>query len=132
MGEGRAASLTTGLVNWLNPEAVFFVGIAASVKDDVGIGDVVVSTRVYEVHGGRTPEGFPVRPKPLGGSRALEQSVRSAVRDMPDVRAHFRPIATGDAALADPESEISRFIRRNHNDVVAIDMEGSGRPTRLT
>ncbi|WP_327255092.1 phosphorylase family protein [Streptomyces sp. NBC_01244] len=126
VGEGRAASLTTGLVNWLNPEAVFFVGIAASVKDDVGIGDVVVSTRVYEVHGGRTPEGFPVRPKPLGGSRALEQSVRSAVRDMPDVRAHFRPIATGDAALADPESEISRFIRRNHNDVVAIDMEGSG------
>lgn len=123
----RAASRATGLIDWLDPEAVFFVGVAGSVKDDVGIGDVVVSTRVYEAQGGgRTPEGFPVRPKHLRASHALERAVRSAVRDVPDVRAHFRPIATGDATLADPESEIARFIRRNHNDVVAIDMAGSG------
>ena len=127
MGAERAAALTTQLINWLHPEAVFFVGVAGSLKDDVGIGDVVVGTQVYEIHGGKqTPEGFLVRPKALPGSHALEQAARSAVRDMPDVRAHFLPIATGDVVLADAESEIARFIRRNYNDAGAIEMEGSG------
>lgn len=127
MGAERAAALTTQLINWLRPEAVFFVGVAGSLKDDVGIGDVVVGTQVYEIHGGKqTPEGFLVRPKALPGSHALEQAARSAVRDMPEVRAHFMPIATGDVLLADAESEIARFIRRNYNDAGAIEMEGSG------
>ena len=127
MGAERAAALTTQLINWLHPEAVFFIGVAGSLKDDVGIGDVVVGTQVYEIHGGKqTPEGFLVRPKALPGSHALEQAARSAVRDMPDVRAHFMPIATGDVVLADAESEIATFIRRSYNDAGAIEMEGSG------
>ncbi|MBD0424291.1 5'-methylthioadenosine/S-adenosylhomocysteine nucleosidase [Streptomyces sp. TRM S81-3] len=127
MGAERAAALTAQLINWLHPEAVFFVGVAGSLKEDVGIGDVVVGTQVYEIHGGKqTPEGFLVRPKALPGSHALEQAARSAVRDMPDVRAHFMPIATGDVVLADAKSEIARFIRRSYNDAGAIEMEGSG------
>ncbi|GGZ76951.1 5'-methylthioadenosine/S-adenosylhomocysteine nucleosidase [Streptomyces echinoruber] len=127
MGAERAAALTAQLINWLRPEAVFFVGVAGSLKDDVGIGDVVVGTQVYEIHGGKqTPEGFLVRPKALPGSHALEQAARSAVRDMPDVRAHFMPIATGDVVLADAESKIARFLRRSYNDAGAIEMEGSG------
>ncbi|GGV83748.1 nucleoside phosphorylase [Streptomyces albaduncus] len=127
MGAERAAALTTQLIDWRHPEAVFFVGVAGSLKDDVEIGDVVVGTQVYEIHGGKqTPEGFLVRPKALPGSHALEQAARSAVRDMPDVRAHFMPIATGDVVLADDESEIARFIHRNYNDTGAIEMEGSG------
>lgn len=127
MGAERAAALTTQLINWLRPEAVFFVGVAGSLKDDVEIGDVVVGTKVYEIHGGKqTPEGFLVRPNALPGSHALEQAARSAVRDMPDVRAHFLPIATGDVVLADARSEIAGFIRRSYNDAGAIEMEGSG------
>ncbi|MEV5017178.1 5'-methylthioadenosine/S-adenosylhomocysteine nucleosidase [Streptomyces sp. NPDC053780] len=127
MGAEQAAALTTQLINWLSPETVFFVGVAGSLKDDVEIGDVVVGTQVYEIHGGKqTPEGFLVRPKALPGSHALEQAARSAVRDMPGVRAHFMPIATGDIVLADAESEIARFVRRNYNDAGAIEMEGSG------
>ena len=127
MGAEQAAALTTQLINWLRPEAVFFVGVAGSLKDDVEIGDVVVGTQVYEIHGGKqTPEGFLVRPKALPGSHALEQAARSAVRDMPDVRAHFMPIATGDVVLADAASEVARFIRGNYNDAGAIEMEGSG------
>ncbi|XUL91183.1 nucleosidase [Streptomyces galilaeus] len=127
VGAERAAALTTQLINWLRPEAVFFVGVAGSLKDDIRIGDVVVGTQVYEIHGGKqTPEGFLVRPKALPSSHALEQAARSAVRDMPNVRAHFAPIATGDVVLADAESEIARFIRSNYNDAGAIEMEGSG------
>lgn len=127
MGADRAAALTTQLLNWLRPEAVFFVGVAGSLKEDIDIGDVVVGTQVYEIHGGKqTPEGFLVRPKALPGSHALEQAARSAVRDMPDVRTHFLPIATGDVVLADAGSEIARFVRRHYNDAGAIEMEGSG------
>ena len=127
MGAERAAALTTQLINWLRPEAVFFVGVAGSLKADVEIGDVVVGTQVYEIHGGKqTPEGFLVRPKALPGSHALEQAARSAVRDMSDVTAHFMPIATGDVVLADAKSEIAKFIRTNYNDAGAIEMEGSG------
>jgi nucleoside phosphorylase len=127
MGAERAGVLTTQLIHWLRPEAVLFVGVAGSLKDDVGIGDVVVGTKVYEIYGGKqTPDGFLVRPEALPGSHALEQAARSAVRDMPDVRAHFMPIATGDVVLADAESEVARFIRRNYNDAGAIEMEGSG------
>ncbi|MFE2882070.1 nucleosidase [Streptomyces sp. NPDC059272] len=127
VGADRAAALTSQLVNWLHPQAVLFVGVAGSLKDDIGIGDVVVGTQVYEIHGGKqTPEGFLVRPKALPGSHALEQAARSAVRDMADVRAHFVPIATGDVVLADATSEIAQFIRGNYNDAGAIEMEGFG------
>ncbi|MFJ5302058.1 nucleosidase [Streptomyces sp. NPDC088350] len=127
VGTDRAAALTTQLINWLRPQAVLFVGVAGSLKDDVGIGDVVVGTQVYEIHGGKqTPEGFHLRPTALPGSLALEQAARSAVRDMPGVRAHFMPIATGDVVLADARSEIARFIRENYNGAGAIEMEGFG------
>ncbi|WP_407702869.1 5'-methylthioadenosine/S-adenosylhomocysteine nucleosidase family protein [Streptomyces xylophagus] len=127
VGADRAAALTTQLINWLHPQAVLFVGVAGSLKDDVEIGDVVVGTQVYEIYGGKQePQGFLVRPKALPGSHALEQAARSAVRDMADVRAHFMPIATGDVVLADAESEIARFIRSNYNDAGAIEMEGFG------
>ncbi|WLW52136.1 5'-methylthioadenosine/S-adenosylhomocysteine nucleosidase [Streptomyces sp. YU58] len=127
MGAEKTAALTTQLITWLRPEAVLFVGIAGGLKDDIAIGDVVIGTQVYEIHGGKqTPEGFLVRPKALPGSHALEQAARSAVRDMPAVRAHFLPIATGDIVLADADSEIAQHLRRNYNDAGAIEMEGSG------
>ncbi|MER6680822.1 5'-methylthioadenosine/S-adenosylhomocysteine nucleosidase [Streptomyces olivaceoviridis] len=127
VGAERAAALTTQLIDWLHPEAVLFVGVAGSLKDGIGIGDVVVGTQIYEIHGGKqTDEGFKVRPKALPSSHALEQAARSAARDLADVRVHFAPIATGDVVLADSESGIARHIERHYNDAGAIEMEGSG------
>ncbi|KUM93965.1 nucleosidase [Streptomyces cellostaticus] len=129
LGEGarNTAALTSSLIGWLRPQAVLFVGIAGSLKDDIGIGDVVVGTKVYGIHGGKqTPQGLLVRPEAWFGSNALVQAARSAVRDMPDVRVHFKPIATGDVVLADAESEIARHVREHYNDAAAFEMEGSG------
>ncbi|MBL1085735.1 5'-methylthioadenosine/S-adenosylhomocysteine nucleosidase [Streptomyces actinomycinicus] len=127
VGAERAAALATRLIEWLKPQAVFFVGVAGSLKKDVGIGDVVVGTDVYEIHGGKqTDEGFKVRPKALPGSHALEQAARSAARDLADVVVHFAPVATGDVVLADAESAIARHLESHYNDAAAIEMEGSG------
>ncbi|MFJ4524769.1 nucleosidase [Streptomyces sp. NPDC088810] len=127
VGAERAAALTAQLIDWLHPEAVLFVGVAGSLKDDIEIGDVVVGTQVYEIHGGKqTHKGFKVRPKALPGSHALEQAARSAARDLPEMRVHFAPIATGDVVLADSRSDIARHVEEHYNDAGAIEMEGSG------
>lgn len=126
-GNGAAAALTTRLVSWLKAEAVLFVGVAGSLKADIGIGDVVVGTHVYGIHGGKeTPDGFQVRPKAWQASHALEQAARSAVRDMPGVRVHFKPIASGDVVLAHDTSALARHVRKQYNDAAAIEMEGAG------
>lgn len=127
VGAERAAALATQLIEWLHPQAVFFVGVAGSLKDDIDIGDVVVGTQVYEIHSGKqTDKGFRVRPKALPSSHALEQAARSAARDLEGVEVHFAPIATGDVVLADAESDIARHIESHYNDAGAIEMEGSG------
>ncbi|MFF4753538.1 5'-methylthioadenosine/S-adenosylhomocysteine nucleosidase [Streptomyces sp. NPDC002514] len=129
LGEGArtAAALTAPLIDWLRPRAVLFVGVAGTLKDDIALGDVVVGTKVYAVHGGkRTPEGLLVRPESWFGSNALVQAARSAVRDLPDVRAHFKPIATGDVVLADAASDLTRRLREHYNDAAAIETEGAG------
>ncbi|MGW3955014.1 5'-methylthioadenosine/S-adenosylhomocysteine nucleosidase [Streptomyces sp. NPDC004752] len=126
-GAGTAAALTGPLIDWLRPRAVLFVGVAGSLKDDVALGDVVVGTKVYGIHGGKqTPEGLLVRPDAWFGSNTLVQAARSAVRDLPGVRAHFKPIATGDVVLADAASDVARHLREHYNDAAAIEMEGAG------
>ncbi|MGW1601761.1 5'-methylthioadenosine/S-adenosylhomocysteine nucleosidase [Streptomyces eurythermus] len=129
LGEGarNSAALTASLIGWLDPRAVVFTGIAGGLKPDIALGDVVVGTKVYGIHGGKvTPEGTLGRPEAWYGSNALVQAARSAARDMPDARVHFKPIATGDVVLADAGSETARWIREHFNDTAAFEMEGSG------
>ncbi|MYX98150.1 nucleosidase [Streptomyces sp. SID486] len=129
LGEGarNTAALTASLIGWLRPRAVLFVGVAGGLKEDVGLGDVVVGTKVYGIHGGKvTAAGLQVRPEAWSGSHALLQAARSAVRDMTGPRVHFKPVATGDVVLADAGSRIARHVHEHYNDAVAFEMEGSG------
>lgn len=64
-GEGalEAAALTTRIIAELAPEAVLFVGVTGGLKDELRLGDVVVGTKVYAIHGDRqTPEGAGASP----------------------------------------------------------------------
>ncbi len=129
LGEGsmNAAALTTQILGWLRPEAVLFVGVAGSLKEDVAIGDVVIGTKVYAVQGGKvTPDGFHARPEVWHGSNRLVQAARSALRGLDGVRGHLKPIACGDVVLTDQESAFAEFVRRHYNDSNAIEMEGAG------
>ncbi|MFJ5557916.1 SAV_2336 N-terminal domain-related protein [Streptomyces sp. NPDC093250] len=129
VGEGtvNAAALTTQIVGWLRPEVLLFVGVAGGLKGDIEIGDVVVGTKVYALHGGKhTPEGLPARPEAWRASHRLVQAARSALRDMEDVRCHLKPIVCGDIVPADDTSAFADNIRRTYNDAYAIEIEGSG------
>ncbi|MFF6785408.1 5'-methylthioadenosine/S-adenosylhomocysteine nucleosidase [Streptomyces sp. NPDC012510] len=129
LGEGavHAAARATQIVGWLRPEVLLFVGVAGGLKDDIEIGDVVVGTKVYGIHGGKqTSKGFQARPEVWHGSARLVPAARSALRGLPDVRGHLKPIACGDVVLADDRSALAEHIRHHYNDACAIEMEGSG------
>jgi adenosylhomocysteine nucleosidase len=127
LGEGNltAAALTERVVSWLDPEAVLFVGIAGALKSDIEVGDVVVATKVYGIHGGKeTPDGFLVRPEAWRASHRLEQAAREALRD--DPRAHLKPIAAGDVVLASARSALAAQLKAHYGDAAAVEMEGAG------
>ncbi|WP_050507426.1 MULTISPECIES: hypothetical protein [Streptomyces] len=135
----RAALIAQSAIEYFEAEAVFFVGVAGALKDDLRLGDVVVASKVYGYHGGREGgDGFSARPVVWEASHRVDQLVRSACRSNPwallppapgfpgQPRVHFEPIAAGDVLVGSRDSETARRIRRHYNDAVAVDMESHG------
>lgn len=126
LGEGGAvntAVLTERITGWMRPEALFFVGVADSLRDHIRTGDVVVGTKVYAVQGGeQTPEGFLVHPQAWHASHRLQQAARFTLRG----KVHLAPIAVADVVLSDARSAIAEFLGRHYGDAAAIETEGSG------
>ncbi|MBC9728188.1 hypothetical protein [Streptomyces sp. TRM68367] len=135
----RAALVTQPTIEYFEAEAVFFVGVAGALKDDLRLGDVVVARKVYGYHGGReSVDGFNARPDAWEPAYDVDQLVRSARRNNPwaflspdtrpaaPPRVHFEPIASGDVLIGSRDSETARRIRSHYNDAVAVDMESQG------
>ncbi|MEU6200406.1 5'-methylthioadenosine/S-adenosylhomocysteine nucleosidase [Streptomyces sp. NPDC047061] len=123
VGVLNAATVTMRVTDWLRPQAAFFVGVAGGLHDDLEIGDVVVATKVYGIHGGKLKDGrFDVRPAAWPVPYRLDQAAHKALED----RAEFKPVAVGDVVLADDDAELREFLRAHYNDAVAIEMEGTG------
>jgi len=138
-GTTTAAALTERARAEFSPSAMMFVGVAGGLRDWLEIGDVVVATKVYSYHGARSEDGGDLaRPRAWEVSHALEQRARRLPRgdswysflpdreeaDRPGV--HFDPIAAGDVLLDSRTSPLVAALRRNYNDAIAVDMEGSG------
>lgn len=86
----------TTIITWLQPQAVLFVGLAGGLKPDVRIGDVVVATSVYSMRGGGLGTDGRLIPAEIEEcSPALVQAAGSAVRGLPHVRTHLRPVIAG-------------------------------------
>ncbi|WP_329214244.1 hypothetical protein OG352_03655 [Streptomyces sp. NBC_01485] len=135
----RAALVAQSAIEHFDAEAVFFVGVAGALKDDVHLGDVVVARKIYGYHGGReSVDGFSARPDVWESAYDIDQLVRSARRNEPWAflapqqqpaalpRVHFEPIASGDVLIGSRGSETARRIRSHYNDAVAVDMESHG------
>ncbi|RPF33172.1 5'-methylthioadenosine/S-adenosylhomocysteine nucleosidase [Streptomyces sp. TLI_185] len=127
IGDGNtgAAALTERAIAFFEPAAVFFVGVAGSLREDIALGDVVVASKVYLHHGGKEgDDGFRARPRAWEPRHDVEQRVRRAVRE--DPRVHFKPLVAGDVVLNSRTSPLAELIERSYNDAVAIDMESAG------
>ncbi|MFF7476954.1 hypothetical protein [Streptomyces sp. NPDC008092] len=150
VGEGntRTAAEFASAAGALDPHLVLFVGVAGSVKpEDLVRGDVVVADRVYDLHRGKDAweevEGSihlarHVSFTAANGVLQLARHVRrgdwahglpagegrNALGDKP--RVAIRPIAAGQVVHADGRSALMQKVRRELNDVGAVDMESFG------
>jgi nucleoside phosphorylase len=141
VGEGNAgaAVLAERAIAMFQPVALFFVGIAGALVDDLALGDVVVATRLYGYHGGREePDGFHARPRGWAAPHGLEQLARYIARTRdwvgllrggtgePPPSVHFRPVAAGEVVLNSLTGPVAQQIRLHYNDAAAVEMESAG------
>jgi nucleoside phosphorylase len=142
-GNLTSAVITERARQWLDPQALLFVGVAGGLKPEVELGDVVVSTKVHYLHPGKeTPVGFSARPVPGAVSHELEQAAGTALCSgtwrtwVPeDVRAtwhgtgpqvHFQPIIAGEVVLNSLDTPLRDQITFHYGDALAIEMESAG------
>lgn len=137
-----ALTVQTAESAW-QPSHVIMTGVAGGIKD-VLIGDVVASSKVYWVEGGK--EGPQIRPRPDQAqvSRALVQVARTVATDGKwlaraqragggDSPAAGRspialvgPVAVGERVLGDKRAPTAELIRDSYGDALTIDMEDFG------
>lgn len=139
-GDGNLATavLVERGIERYQPRALLVVGIAGSLKPDVAIGDVVVSTWVHAYHGGKEDDsGFSARPRSRAAAHRFSQvAVAVSLEDdwsgalaRPDGRrpqVHHKPIAAGEVVLNSQDTPLTEQIKRHYNDTVAIEMESAG------
>ncbi|MEU6012106.1 hypothetical protein [Streptomyces sp. NPDC047453] len=145
IGAGNLVSavMTERARQWLDPQALLFVGVAGGLKPEAELGDVVVSTKVHYLHPGKeTPAGFSARPVPGPVSHRLEQAAGTALCSetwrewVPEaVRAtwqgigpqiHFQPIIAGEVVLNTTDTPLRDQITFHYGDALAIEMESAG------
>lgn len=139
-GEGNvaAAVLAGRAIEMFDPRAVFFVGVAGALKNEPELGDVVVATRVYGVHGGKEEgEDFLARPHSFDAAHELLEVAEylnatgiwqntEPDRPVAGFRVHFKPIAAGDVVLNSRNTPLARQLHAHYNDAIAIEMESAG------
>ncbi len=148
----HAAESAVTYANILFPgfEVQFFVGIGGSRKTDVPLGTVVASDQVYMPYSAKFSDGMRLsRPRTLpvdGRLIGIAKKVRrdkswpSRIRDPKEGKllpidaystefpplGMVAPIASVEAVLADPESELEALLADEFNDTCIVDMEGYG------
>lgn len=137
-GNVGAAAIGVRALDHYKPDVALFVGVAGGVKD-VGLGDVVVATKVHGYETGRdTAQDFVSRPDPLKVAHSIDQAGRALrqqtkwkdrlnpeiVHEEPEV--FVAPIAAGEKVVASRRSTTARLLKRSYGDAVAVEMEGRG------
>jgi nucleoside phosphorylase/tetratricopeptide (TPR) repeat protein len=143
----EAAVQTSVLIQELQPVLILFSGIGAGVKD-VGHGDVVAGSKLYDYQGGAevagerdsAPARVLARPELYRPERWLELRAREVAHagrwlervEMPwwtseqRPQARVAPIASGDRLIKTRLGPTLQNIREHFNDTAALEMEGFG------
>jgi nucleoside phosphorylase len=141
-GNIDAAIMTARAEGAFRPSMVAMVGIAGGVKD-VAVGDVVASSKVYWVEGGRQGSVLNPRPEIAAVSPALVQAARAVAADdewftrgagaggtWPGAgrrpAALVAPIVVAEKVLTDRGCDLAVLIRDSYGDAVAVDTEDFG------
>ena len=126
-------------------DVIMFVGIAAGLKEELKLGDVIASTKVYGYHCGKADSEFESRPTLQMPDIRLEQAARYIARNDQWIQriinaprpsknpayeyppcAHVAPLASGEQVVSSRKSETYRLIKQHFGDAYAVEMEGYG------
>ncbi|PRX63022.1 adenosylhomocysteine nucleosidase [Nonomuraea fuscirosea] len=120
-----------------SPSVVVLTGIGGSIDPSVRVGDVVVTTRVVyydlrkETSQGQRRRGEE-RQAPATTGHAVNSffTTHGEPATVRTGRTSFRvltgPIGSGEAVIADAESEIRRYLKAFNDKILAVDMEAGG------
>ena len=135
-GNSNAAAVAERAIAEFSPVATLFVGVAGGLRDWLRLGDIILATKVYAYHGGRSEDdGMRTRPQAWSPSHRLLEQARSLARagdwagptpaeQCPKV--HFEPVASGEVVLDSKSSVVARWLYDRYNDAVAVEMESAG------
>ncbi|WP_037360641.1 5'-methylthioadenosine/S-adenosylhomocysteine nucleosidase [Asinibacterium sp. OR53] len=135
-GNIRASDETGRAISFFQPDYVFFVGVAGGVKD-VGLADVVASSKVIGYEMGKDEDEFKPRFDTMPASYVLEQLAKHVKRQNVWIKrlnepgdrlpeAFVQPIAAGEKVVASTRSVTYKYLKQFCSDAVAVDMEGNG------
>ena len=141
-GNIDAAVLASRAEEQFRPDVIAMTGVAGGLKD-VSIGDVVASSKVYWLEGGKQRKQLQPRPEFAPVSTSLVLGARAVAADdhwlsgflppggeWPDAgrppRALVAPIVAGEKVLADEQSAVAGVARSVYGDAVVVDMEDFG------
>ncbi|MER5418590.1 hypothetical protein [Streptosporangium roseum] len=125
-----------------NPAVIVLAGIGGGFHKDVSVGDVVVTGRVlyYDLRK-ETPDGTRHRGDMKEAPAVIGHLINSFFTDYGEpakleatdamgavhaFRALTGPIGSGEAVIADPKSEITRYLETVNDKILAVDMEAGG------
>ncbi|WP_329429380.1 5'-methylthioadenosine/S-adenosylhomocysteine nucleosidase [Streptosporangium sp. NBC_01495] len=144
LSQGQRSTVTAfgHLQRHYRPAVVVLTGIGGSIDKNVSIGDVVVTPRVvyYDLRK-ETSKGSQRRGEGREAPAVIGHAINSFFSDRGepaifpatentgvtrDYRVHSGLIGSGDAVIADAESEIIRYLRTFSDKILAVDMEAGG------
>jgi adenosylhomocysteine nucleosidase len=141
-GQESAVTAYNHLREHFDPAIVVLTGIAGGFHRDVRLGDVVVATRVvcYDLRK-ETPTGTSYRGQEQQAPAVIGHAVNEffTARGEPaefhvagpgnaedTIRVLNGPIGSGNAVIADRDSEILKYLARFNDKILAVDMEAAG------
>jgi adenosylhomocysteine nucleosidase len=143
LGQGQRSVMAAydNLRRHYDPRVAVLTGIAGGTHRDVGLGDVVVATRVvyYDLRK-ETPDGTRHRGEEREAPAEIGHAVNSFFTDhdpaefpVEDPGGTSRlmcmrsgPIGSGEAVIADRDAEILEYLARFNDKILAVDMEAGG------
>jgi adenosylhomocysteine nucleosidase len=141
-GQESAMAAYNHLREHFDPAVIVLTGIAGGIHREIRLGDVVVATRVicYDLRK-ETPSGTLYRGQEqqapaiighavneffTGNGEPAEFTVDGPGNAKGTIRVLNGPIGSGNAVIADRDSDVLKYLARFNDKILAVDMEAAG------
>lgn len=129
MGTDNAGPITQKMIDHLRPHFIAMCGICAGHPKDTKIGDVIIASKVFrydQISVTALPDGSLDKKwddTPFSLAQSWWQLANLLDEDIPDIRIHTAPMATGSALCRNPAiwEEIGKYQRK----CISLEMEAS-------